>query len=74
MANVEYYTKNRKVYHYEPTPSELEEIKDKRRRCLYGRLRAEREAAEKEALYHSQGYCPKCFLLKPLTGICPTCD
>ena len=74
MEKVAYYTKDRKVYHYHPTPAEQEELDRQRRRQLYGRLKAEQEAAEHEALIHSQGYCPKCFLLKPLTGICPTCD
>lgn len=74
MRKVAYYTKNKKVYHYEPSPSEQEELDKQRRRCLYGRRKAEKEAAEREALYHSKGYCPTCFILRPLTGICPTCD
>lgn len=74
MERVEYYTKNKKVYHYIPTPSEREELDRQRRKQMFGRRKAEKEAREREALYHSKGYCTKCFLLKPLTGICPTCD
>lgn len=74
MTRVEYYTKNKKVYHYEPSPSEREELDRQRRRQLFGRKKAEEAKAEHEALIHSKGYCTKCFLLRPLTGICPTCD
>lgn len=74
MTPVEYYTKNKKVYHYTPTYQEKIELDKQRMRQFYGRLKAEREKEEHEALIHGKGYCPKCFLLRPLTGICPTCD
>lgn len=74
MTRVEYYTKNKKVYHYFPTHAEQQELDKQKRRQMYGRRKAELEAAEHEALIHSKGYCPKCFILRPLTGICPTCD
>ena len=74
MTPVEYYTKNKKVYHYEPTASELEEIQARKLKAMYARRYAEKEAAEQDKLDHSKGYCPTCFMLRPLTGVCPNCQ
>ena len=74
MEKVAYYTKNKKVYHYTPSDAEWDEIQKQKSKQLRARLYAEKQAREHEALIHSEGYCPKCFILKPLTGICPTCD
>ena len=74
MTQVEYYTKNKKVYHYEPTSAEQEEINAKKRKALRARRYAEKRAQEQHELEHSKGYCPTCFMLKPLTGICPNCN
>lgn len=73
-VRVEYYTKNKKVYQYVPTPAECKEIDALKNRQRKARLAAEKKAREAYVLEHCQGYCPKCFLLKPLTGICPNCD
>ena len=74
MEKVEYYTKNKKVYHYYPTEAEREELMTKKLKMLYARRKqAERDQKAYE-LEHSQGYCPTCFMLKPLTGICPNCN
>lgn len=74
MTRVEYYTKNKKVYHYEPTDAERKEIYKRRKKMLYARRKADEQQAEQDALDHSKGYCPKCFMLRPLTGICPNCN
>lgn len=74
MIKVEYYTKDKKVYHYEPTESEQEELYKQRKKMLFARRKAEQEAQEAHELEHSKGYCPKCLMLRPLTGICPNCD
>ena len=74
MNKVEYYTKNKKVYHYEPTAAEREEIQKMRLKQLKARSKAEKLAQEQWIEEHKGGYCPKCFLLRPITGICPTCD
>lgn len=74
MIRVEYYKKNKKVYHYYPTEAEQAEIDEQRKKMLYARRKADKEAQAKYELEHSKGYCTKCFMLKPLTGICPTCD
>jgi hypothetical protein len=74
MIQVEYYTKNKKVYHYEPTEAERAEIDEMKTRQKNGRRYAEKLAREKYCTEHSQGYCDKCFMLKPLTGICPNCN
>ena len=74
MTNVAYYTKDKKVYHYEPTEAEQEELYKQRKKMLYARRKAEQEEQEAHELEHSKGYCTKCFMLKPLTGICPNCN
>lgn len=74
MIRVEYYKKNKKVYHYYPTQAELEEIDKRKRNIMYARRYAEKKALEEYVEQHKCGYCPKCFMLKPMTGICPTCD
>lgn len=74
MTKVEYYIKNKKVYHYTPTDAEREEIDKRRRKMLFARRKADEEADEQHQLDHSKGYCTKCFMLRPLTGICPNCD
>lgn len=74
MTKVEYYTKNKKVYHYEPTEQEREEIMTRKLKMLYARRKEERRAQEQHNLDHSKGYCPNCYMLRPLTGICPNCD
>lgn len=74
LTKVEYYTKNKKVYHYIPTEAEREEINARRRKMLLARRKAEEQAIEQDKLNHSGGYCPHCFILRPITGICPTCD
>ena len=71
---VEYYTKNKKVYHYYPSQAESEELDELRRKQRYARQKAEKEEAEQYRLDHSKGYCKCCFMLKPLTGICPNCN
>ena len=74
MIKVEYYTKNKKVYHYEPTDAEREEINERIYKMRFARRKAEEKQAEQDILDHSKGYCTKCFMLKPLTGVCPNCD
>ena len=71
---IAYYTKNKKVYHYTPTQAELDDMRRQRARTLYAMRKAEEEAQEQYETEHKGGYCPKCFLLRPTTGICPTCD
>ena len=74
MTKVEYYTKNKKVYHYTPTEQEAEELRLLRRKSMYARNKQEKLAKEQYELDHSKGYCPNCFMLRPLTGICPNCN
>lgn len=74
MPKVEYYTKNKKVYHYEPTEAEASELARLRKKSLCARRHEKKCHAEQYKLEHSQGYCTCCFMLKPLTGICPTCS
>lgn len=74
MTKVEYYTKNKKVYHYEPTEAEAKMLNKQRSKMIYARRMAEAEEQEQHLLDHSKGYCTKCFMLKPLTGICPNCN
>lgn len=74
MTKVEYYTKNKKVYHFEPTAQEAEELKSLRRKSMYARKKQAERDYEQHVLEHSKGYCPKCFLLIPLTGVCPNCN
>ena len=74
MERVEYYTKDKKTYHYYPTEAEREEINKRRRKMLFARRKADEEQAEQDIIDHSKGYCTKCFMLRPLTGICPNCD
>lgn len=74
MTHVEYYTKNKKVYHYEPTAAELEEIQARREKQLKARLYAAKKEFEQSQFDHRHGYCPRCFLLIPHTGTCPNCN
>lgn len=74
MTKVEYYTKNKKVYHYEPTEAEAQMLSKQRKKMLFARRKADEEADEQYHIDHSKGYCTKCFMLRPLTGICPNCD
>lgn len=74
MEKIAYYTKDGKTYHYTPSDAEWDAIQAQKSRQLKARLYADKKAREQEALLHSMGYCPKCFILKPLTGICPTCN
>lgn len=74
MTRIEYQTINKKVYHYEPTEAEQEEIDARRSKLRYALLKEERRKNEEHVLQHSKGYCTKCFMLRPLTGICPTCN
>lgn len=74
MTKIEYYTKNKKVYHYEPTAAEAEEIRLLRKKQLKARSRADKRAQDEYEEEHLAGYCPCCFLLRPATGICPTCE
>lgn len=74
MTKVEYYTKNKKVYHYEPTKAEREDLDERRKKVLYAHRKEQERQAKQYALDHSKGYCHHCFTLKPLTGICPNCN
>lgn len=74
MTKVEYYTKNKKVYHYEPTAQEAEELKALRKKSIFARRKQEERERQQHILDHSKGYCPNCFMLRPLTGICPNCN
>lgn len=74
MTKVEYYTKNKKVYHYEPTEQEREELTRQKLKAMYARRKEEQRMQEQHALDHSKGYCPRCYMLKPLTDICPNCN
>lgn len=74
MTKVEYYTKNKKVYHYVPTEQEAEELRLLRRKSIFARQKQAEREHEQHALDHSKGYCPNCFMLRPLTGICPNCN
>lgn len=74
MVKVEYYTKDNKTYHYEPTEAEASELARLRTKSLWARRYEEKRQAEQHKLEHSKGYCPCCFMLKPLTGICPNCN
>lgn len=74
MTPVEYYVKNKKVYHYEPTPAELKEIKAQRNKVRKARYVHELVMQAQYEYEHQGGYCPKCFLLRPITGACPTCN
>lgn len=71
---IAYYTKNKKVYHYEPTKAEAEEIRLLRKKQRTARWLADMKAQAEYENEHQSGYCPCCFLLKPMTGICPTCE
>lgn len=71
---MEYYTINKKVYHYEPSPSEQAEIDKQKRKQWFGRLKAEKLAQEQYRYEHQGGYCPKCFLLRTINGVCNNCD
>ena len=74
MTKIEYYTKNKKVYHYEPSEQEAKELQLLRIKSLRARQKQERKERKRYELEHSKGYCPNCFLLRPLTGICPNCN
>lgn len=74
MKKVEYYTKNKKVYHYEPTEQERKEIEARKLKTLYALRKQAQEERAQHILDHSKGYCPHCYMLRPLTGICPNCD
>lgn len=74
MTKVEYYTKNKKVYHYEPTKAEAKMLSKQRSKMIQARRKTEAKEREQHLLDHSKGYCTKCFMLRPLTGICPNCN
>lgn len=74
MTKVEYYTRNKKVYHYYPTENEAKEISKQKRKISYAMKMADKELMAQYKYEHQGGYCPKCFLLRPITGICPTCN
>ena len=70
---VAYYTKDKKVYHYYPTQSEINEMEEKKAKWMYAMSYSEKMKREQDALDHKGGYCPKCFLLKPINGVCNNC-
>ena len=69
-----YYSKHGKNYFYYLSEQEKKERAALLKRVLAARRTQEEKDGEQYELHHSQGYCDKCFMLRPLTGVCPTCN
>jgi hypothetical protein len=48
-------------------------MEEKKAKWMYAMSYAERQKREQDALDHKGGYCPRCFLLKPINGVCDNC-
>lgn len=71
---VAYYTKDKKVYHYYPTTIEVDEITERNRKLAFIRSKEDEKRRDDWLYEHKGGYCPKCFLLRTITGVCTNCN
>ena len=55
---------------------ELEEENElkRRRKLRYAMKKRDEELERQYKIEHKNGYCPKCYCLLPMSGICDNCN
>lgn len=72
-----YLTKNRKTIRLtdeDLTETDIKQLKNQKFAVARMLRRQEFRDAEQYELEHKKGYCPKCYMLLPLSGKCDNCD